>query len=51
MQHHAMVDALLRQQGARAEAIMWEHANATLGSARLFGAANGAVADGLKILQ
>lgn len=51
MQHHAVVDALLRQQGARAEAIMREHANATLGSARLFGAANGAVADGLKILQ
>ncbi|MBB2493543.1 GntR family transcriptional regulator [Aquipseudomonas ullengensis] len=51
MQHHAVVDALLGQQGARAEAIMREHANATLGYARLFGAASGAEASGLKIIQ
>ncbi|ESQ83181.1 hypothetical protein ABENE_20380 [Asticcacaulis benevestitus DSM 16100 = ATCC BAA-896] len=30
MQHHAIVDALLRRQGVRAEALMREHANATL---------------------
>lgn len=29
MQHHAVVDALVNGQGARAEAIMREHANAT----------------------
>ncbi|MFV0576898.1 MAG: GntR family transcriptional regulator [Vibrio sp.] len=30
MQHHAIVDALIHQQGARAEALMKEHANVTL---------------------
>lgn len=37
MQHHAVVDALLNGQGARAEALMREHANATLRYADLFG--------------
>ena len=36
MQHHAIVDALVSRQGARAEAIMREHANATLRYANLF---------------
>lgn len=36
MQHHTIVDALLSGQGARAEALMREHANATLRYARLF---------------
>jgi GntR family transcriptional regulator of vanillate catabolism len=30
MQHHAVYDAVMRGQGARAEALMREHANATL---------------------
>lgn len=30
MQHHVVFDALLKQQGARAEAVMKEHAHATL---------------------
>ncbi|MCD5994066.1 GntR family transcriptional regulator [Pseudomonas sp. CDFA 602] len=38
MQHHAVVDALVHGQGARAEAIMREHANATLRYAEIFGA-------------
>ncbi|MCH5551596.1 GntR family transcriptional regulator [Pseudomonas syringae] len=38
MQHHAVVDALVNGQGARAEAIMREHANATLRYAEIFGA-------------
>lgn len=37
MQHHAVVDALVNGQGARAEAIMREHANATLRYAEIFG--------------
>ena len=36
MQHHAAFDAIARGQGARAEAIMREHANATLNYAELF---------------
>jgi GntR family transcriptional regulator of vanillate catabolism len=36
LQHHAVFDALDRRQGARAEAIMREHANATLRYADLF---------------
>jgi len=36
MQHHAAVDAIIHRQGSRAEAIMREHANATLGYAKLF---------------
>ncbi|MFI8482374.1 GntR family transcriptional regulator [Pseudomonas sp. NPDC078700] len=37
MQHHAVFDALINRQGARAEAIMREHANATLRYAETFG--------------
>jgi len=36
MQHHAAFDAMLQRQGARAEAIMREHANATLRYGELF---------------
>lgn len=36
MQHHAAFDALDNRQGARAEGIMREHANATLQYAKLF---------------
>ncbi|MBJ7552997.1 GntR family transcriptional regulator [Marinomonas spartinae] len=36
MQHHAAVDAIIHGQGSRAEAIMREHANATLGYAKIF---------------
>ena len=36
LQHHAVVDALVNGQGARAEAIMREHANATLRYADYF---------------
>lgn len=36
MQHHAVYDALTRGQGARAEALMREHANATLAYTDLF---------------
>ena len=39
MQHHAVFDALINRQGARAEAIMREHANATLRYAEIFGSA------------
>ncbi|KEX93704.1 hypothetical protein HA62_11945 [Pseudomonas putida] len=38
MQHHSVFDALVSRQGARAEAIMREHANATLRYAEVFGA-------------
>ncbi|MDH4874463.1 GntR family transcriptional regulator [Pseudomonas sp. BN515] len=48
MQHHTVVDALLSGQGARAESIMREHANATLRYAHLFGGQRG---EGLKIIQ
>jgi GntR family transcriptional regulator, vanillate catabolism transcriptional regulator len=37
MQHHSVFDALVNRQGARAEAIMREHANATLRYAEVFG--------------
>ncbi|SEB14953.1 GntR family transcriptional regulator [Marinobacterium iners] len=40
MQHHAVFDAIDRGQGARAEAIMREHANATLRYADLFASQN-----------
>ncbi|WGY47342.1 MULTISPECIES: GntR family transcriptional regulator [unclassified Vibrio] len=36
MQHHTVVDAIVRRQGARAEAIMREHANVTLNYAEVF---------------
>ncbi|VVN99768.1 hypothetical protein PS708_02555 [Pseudomonas fluorescens] len=39
MQHHSIYDALVNGQGARAEAIMREHANATLRYAEIFSAA------------
>jgi hypothetical protein len=39
MQHHAVFDALVNRQGARAEAIMREHANATLRYAEIFSSA------------
>ncbi|HGA2320716.1 TPA: GntR family transcriptional regulator [Pseudomonas putida] len=42
MQHHSLVDALRSRQGARAEGIMREHANATLRYAEVFGAASAA---------
>jgi GntR family transcriptional regulator of vanillate catabolism len=38
MQHHAAFDAIVNGQSGRAEAIMREHANATLSYAKLFGA-------------
>jgi GntR family transcriptional regulator of vanillate catabolism len=38
MQHHAAFDAIVNGQSGRAEAIMREHANATLRYAKLFGA-------------
>ncbi|HDS1707486.1 GntR family transcriptional regulator [Pseudomonas putida] len=48
MQHHAVFDALVNRQAARAEAIMREHANATLRYAETFG---GAAADaGMKVI-
>jgi GntR family transcriptional regulator of vanillate catabolism len=37
LQHHSVFDALVHGQGARAEAIMREHANATLRYAEIFG--------------
>ncbi|EIK93962.1 GntR family transcriptional regulator [Pseudomonas sp. M47T1] len=40
MQHHSIVDALASGQGARAEALMREHANATLRYAEVFDAAS-----------
>ncbi|WP_122317200.1 GntR family transcriptional regulator [Pseudomonas cichorii] len=39
MQHHSVFDAMVNRQGARAEAIMREHANATLRYAEIFGSA------------
>ena len=39
MQHHSVFDALVNRQGARAEAIMREHANATLRYAEIFSSA------------
>lgn len=51
MQHHAVVDALISGQGARAEAIMREHANATLRYAHLFGPSQNASTRKLKIIQ
>nr|ACP17983.1 putative transcriptional regulator VanR [Pseudomonas nitroreducens] len=51
MQHHAVVDALISGQGARAEAIMREHANATLRYARLFGPQQDAGTRKLRIIQ
>ncbi|MBS7415604.1 GntR family transcriptional regulator [Pseudomonas syringae] len=48
MQHHAVVDALVNGQGARAEAIMREHANATLRYAEIFGTGQN---ERLKVIQ
>lgn len=45
MQHHAAYDAIDRGQGARAEAIMREHANATLRYAEIFSHAQGPDSD------
>jgi GntR family transcriptional regulator of vanillate catabolism len=39
MQHHSVFDALVNGQGARAEAMMREHANATLRYAEIFSSA------------
>ncbi|PXF32885.1 GntR family transcriptional regulator [Pokkaliibacter plantistimulans] len=50
MQHHAVFDALLSRQGARAEAIMREHANATLRYAEVFASTAG-MADSIKVIQ
>jgi GntR family transcriptional regulator of vanillate catabolism len=50
MQHHAVFDALINGQGARAEAIMREHANATLRYADLFAPAE-PNQQGLKVLH
>ncbi len=50
MQHHAVFDALINGQGARAEAIMREHANATLRYADLFTPAEPGQ-QGLKVLH
>lgn len=50
MQHHAVFDALINGQGARAEAIMREHANATLRYAEIFGPAKTA-SEGLKVIH
>jgi GntR family transcriptional regulator of vanillate catabolism len=36
MQHHAIADAIINRQGARAESIMREHANATINYAKIF---------------
>ncbi|EPM44293.1 GntR family transcriptional regulator [Pseudomonas syringae] len=48
MQHHAVVDALINGQGARAEALMREHSNATLRYADIFGAG---VHERMKVIQ
>lgn len=48
MQHHAVVDALINGQSARAESIMREHANATLRYAEVFGAG---VHERMKVIQ
>ena len=48
MQHHAVVDALINGQSARAESIMREHANATLRYAEIFGAG---VHERMKVIQ
>ncbi|WP_445380139.1 GntR family transcriptional regulator [Pseudomonas syringae] len=48
MQHHVVVDALVNGQGARAEAIMREHANATLRYAEIFGAGQN---ERMKVIQ
>ncbi|WP_122553936.1 GntR family transcriptional regulator [Pseudomonas viridiflava] len=48
MQHHAVVDALINGQSARAEAIMREHANATLRYAEVFGTG---VHERMKVIQ
>lgn len=49
MQHHSVFDALVHGQGARAEAIMREHANATLRYAVIFGGAT--MDDRVKVIQ
>ncbi|BFM51051.1 GntR family transcriptional regulator [Marinomonas sp. THO17] len=50
MQHHAVFDAICQGQGSRAEAIMREHANATLGYAKIFSQKESS-ADKMKVLQ
>jgi GntR family transcriptional regulator of vanillate catabolism len=49
MQHHAIVDALVHGQGARAESLMREHANATLRYASIFSPAEPALT-GVKVI-
>jgi GntR family transcriptional regulator of vanillate catabolism len=49
MQHHAIVDALVSRQGARAEGLMREHANATLRYADLFGTVRSP--EGIKVIR
>lgn len=51
MQHHTVVDALISGQGARAEAIMREHANATLRYIHLFVPQQDAGTRKLRIIQ
>lgn len=48
MQHHTIVDALIAGQGARAEAIMREHAQVTIRYMKIF---SGPRHEGLKIIQ
>jgi len=50
MQHHAAFDAIDNGQGARAEAIMREHANATLRYAELFSAMTGSRSSGVLVI-
>jgi GntR family transcriptional regulator of vanillate catabolism len=49
MQHHSVFDALVSRQGARAEAIMREHANATLRYAEVF-SGNGSSGERMKVI-
>lgn len=53
MQHHSIYDALAHGQSARAEAIMREHANATLRYAEVFGSgvAAGKPGEQMKVIQ
>lgn len=50
LQHHAVYDALLNRQGARAEGIMREHANATLRYAH-FDASGGLMHEAMTVIR
>lgn len=50
MQHHAVFDAISNGQGARAEAVMREHANATLRYAEIF-APGTRVAENVRVIR